>query len=73
VIRSAGDRGVVALLDARFARPDYRCLLPAYWAVRFVDDATRLSRDLKVFWAQMDGAQAPAGNDVQVTAPVAVT
>jgi DNA excision repair protein ERCC-2 len=40
VIRSAADRGVVALVDARFARPDYRCLLPAYWTVAFVDDAT---------------------------------
>jgi hypothetical protein len=28
--------------------------------------------DLKGFRAQMDGAEAPAGNDVQVTAPAAV-
>jgi hypothetical protein len=49
---------VVALVDARFARADYRRLLPAYWAVRCVEDATRLSQDLKRFWEQMDGREA---------------
>jgi len=58
VIRSAEDRGVVALVDARFARSDYRRLLPAYWAVRWVDDAAQLSMDLKRFWGQVDGREA---------------
>ncbi len=33
VIRSEQDRGVVHLLDDRFARPDVRALLPAWWAI----------------------------------------
>ena len=57
VIRSAEDRGVVALVDARFARADYRSLLPTYWTVRWVDDATQLSLGLKRFWARMDGRE----------------
>ncbi|POR53868.1 DNA excision repair protein ERCC-2 [Paraburkholderia eburnea] len=33
VIRSEEDRGVVHLLDDRFARPDVRALLPAWWEI----------------------------------------
>ncbi len=33
VIRSEADSGVVHLLDDRFARPDVRALLPAWWDV----------------------------------------
>jgi DNA excision repair protein ERCC-2 len=53
VIRSASDRGVVALIDARFARPDYRRLLPDYWTLQWADDARQLSVGLKRFWAGM--------------------
>ncbi|AVP56597.1 ATP-dependent DNA helicase [Pulveribacter suum] len=34
VIRSADDRGVVHLIDDRFARPEVRALLPAWWQVQ---------------------------------------
>ncbi len=50
VIRTATDRGVVALIDGRFARPDYRCLLPDHWRVRLVDSPEQLSDDLSRFW-----------------------
>ncbi|MEK6294016.1 MAG: helicase C-terminal domain-containing protein, partial [Paraburkholderia tropica] len=33
VIRTERDSGVVHLLDDRFARPDVRALLPAWWEV----------------------------------------
>jgi len=33
VIRSPEDRGVVHLIDDRFARPEVRALLPAWWRV----------------------------------------
>ncbi|WP_028216821.1 ATP-dependent DNA helicase [Paraburkholderia oxyphila] len=33
VIRTEHDRGVVHLLDDRFARPDVRALLPAWWQI----------------------------------------
>jgi len=39
VIRSERDRGVVHLLDERFARADVRALLPAWWKVG--DEETR--------------------------------
>jgi Rad3-related DNA helicase len=33
VIRGPGDRGVVVLMDDRFARPEVRSLLPAWWRI----------------------------------------
>ena len=33
VIRGPDDRGVVVLMDDRFARPEVRGLLPAWWRV----------------------------------------
>ena len=34
VIRTTQDRGVIFLMDDRFARPEVKCLLPAWWQVR---------------------------------------
>jgi DNA excision repair protein ERCC-2 len=33
VIRTAGDRGVVYLIDDRFAQPQVQALLPRWWAI----------------------------------------
>jgi len=33
VIRSPSDRGVIYLMDDRFARPEVRGLLPLWWRV----------------------------------------
>ena len=36
VIRTVSDRGVVYLMDDRFARPEARALLPRWWQVTLV-------------------------------------
>ena len=51
VIRSEGDRGVVLLIDDRFASPEYRRLLPAHWhGLHFVGDTEGLAHLLGNFW-----------------------
>lgn len=48
VIRTASDRGVVLLLDDRFAQPEYRRLFPKHWAhLRYVRGAEELREELK--------------------------
>ncbi|MCG2584211.1 ATP-dependent DNA helicase [Massilia sp. TS11] len=37
VIRSEGDRGMVCLIDDRFAQPDVRALLPQWWQPRLIE------------------------------------
>ncbi len=59
VIRSERDRGVVVLLDARFARADYARCLPDYWETRCCNDVDSLEQSLRVFWdtrEEIDGA-----------------
>ena len=34
VIRTLDDRGTVVLMDDRFAQPEVRALLPAWWRIR---------------------------------------
>ncbi len=51
VIRTAGDRGVVLLLDDRFAQERYRRLFPRHWAhLKYLPDAGALERELAAFW-----------------------
>ena len=50
VIRSESDRGVVLLIDARFAEPRYRRLLPAWWHTRRVRDAGEIQAAAHDFW-----------------------
>ncbi len=50
VIRSEDDRGVVILIDPRYARPEYLELLPSYWEVEAVCSAAAIGRRLHVFW-----------------------
>ena len=53
VIRTPQDRGVVLLIDDRFASPDYRRLMPPHWVhLEFVPDGDALGRALERFWAQ---------------------
>lgn len=53
VIRTPQDRGVVLLIDDRFASPDYRRLMPPHWVhLEFVPDCDALGRALERFWAQ---------------------
>lgn len=51
VIRTPEDRGVVVLLDDRYAEEPYRHLLPAHWRdVCAVGDAASLAERLRRFW-----------------------
>ena len=51
VIRTPEDRGVVLLLDDRFARPDYARLFPSHWQhIRYLHSAEELGQALQDFW-----------------------
>ncbi len=51
VIRSETDRGVVVLIDDRFAMPAYRRILPDHWhGLRFAGDTRSLRALLHRFW-----------------------
>lgn len=51
VIRDAADRGVVLLLDQRFASPRYRKLFPVHWQhARIVHKQEELQSALTAFW-----------------------
>lgn len=53
VIRTEDDRGVVLLIDSRYALPAYHGLFPPHWAhCRRVRDAQGVSEALKAFWNQ---------------------
>ena len=50
VIRSETDRGVVLLIDDRYAQSRYRTLLPPAWHVQKVACASGLQQQLAAFW-----------------------
>ncbi|MBQ8163309.1 MAG: ATP-dependent DNA helicase [Clostridia bacterium] len=51
VIRSEDERGVVVLIDDRFATPEYRELMPEYWDhIKFINSANDLLAEVKDFW-----------------------
>ena len=50
VIRSETDRGVVFLIDERFARPPYRYLLPSEWLPAPVRNSLQVEDLLTAFW-----------------------
>lgn len=51
VIRTPQDRGVVLLLDDRFATPAYRALMPPHWShLRHVTSIDALQQELTAFW-----------------------
>jgi len=57
VIRREDDRGVVVLIDDRFADPIYKKSLPKLWeGVKFIDNAKRLREVLDEFWRKVDPA-----------------
>lgn len=52
VIRREDDRGVVVLIDDRYASPEYRRLYPPHWRdMRLVGDASTLHELIRRFWA----------------------
>ncbi|MBO5788617.1 MAG: ATP-dependent DNA helicase, partial [Clostridia bacterium] len=53
VIRSETDKGVVVLIDERFADPHYRALMPKFWrTLKYAGDTASLARRLTNFWAK---------------------
>ena len=51
VIRTDTDRGIVVLLDQRYAEPRYTELFPPHWEdVRFASDAQSLAKTVTEFW-----------------------
>ena len=53
VIRTAGDRGVVLLLDDRFARSEYTRLFPRHWQhLKYLNGTEALKEELDRFWGQ---------------------
>lgn len=51
VIRTPEDKGVVLLLDDRFAQPEYTRLFPPHWKhLRYLSDTDDLARHLSRFW-----------------------
>ena len=57
VIRRSEDRGVVVLIDDRYAAPPYPALFPAHWEdLAAVGDPVSLNRYLADFWHRADGA-----------------
>lgn len=52
VIRTQEDRGVVLLLDDRFARAEYTRLFPRHWhQLQYLRSTTELEQQLTAFWA----------------------
>jgi DNA excision repair protein ERCC-2 len=50
VIRSPRDRGAILLIDPRFNRSDYRCLLPDHWSPTPIGGTRSMTAALKRFW-----------------------
>ena len=51
VIRTEHDRGVVLLLDDRFAQEGYRRLFPHHWAhLQYLPGTDALKQALQTFW-----------------------
>lgn len=56
VIRTESDRGVIVLIDDRFADPIYRKSVPALWrGMKYIPDAKTLKSELESFWKTVDG------------------
>jgi DNA excision repair protein ERCC-2 len=51
VIRSETDRGVVLLIDTRFAETRYRRLFPAWWQARRVRTTAQIKAAVESFWS----------------------
>jgi Rad3-related DNA helicase len=55
VIRREDDRGVIVLIDDRFADPIYKKSIPTLWdGMQYVSDAKDLKTELDKFWAEQN-------------------
>lgn len=60
LIRTDDDRGVIVLLDERFARRDYRALFPREWADIRLTRLERVEEDVKDFWDRQQDCEHEA-------------
>ena len=51
LIRSETDRGVVLLIDRRYAQQRYRSLLPVSWRIQPLENEAAFQRRIATFWA----------------------
>ena len=55
VIRTDTDKGVLVLIDSRYAEPTYYKLFPKYWHhIKYTGDAFSLEEILHRFWDRQD-------------------
>ena len=58
VIRRDSDRGVVVLIDDRYAQPLYRSLFPEHWqGMQFAGNPASLAELIRRFWEKTDKNQ----------------
>ena len=58
VIRTEKDKGIVVLLDDRYATPLYRDMMPPHWShIKFADSSASLADIVRRFWASKEEAQ----------------
>ncbi len=51
VIRTESDRGIVVLLDDRYATEQYRAMFPLHWShIKYSHSAQELASEVKEFW-----------------------
>lgn len=64
VIRREDDRGVIVLIDDRFADPIYKKSIPDLWHdMRYIDSAKALKERLEKFWSVSDKEKAKHTTD----------
>ena len=59
VIRTATDRGIIALLDDRFLREDYLALFPREWDRYTIVDRRNVGKAVKEFWQRSGAEEEP--------------
>ncbi|MFR8665514.1 MAG: helicase C-terminal domain-containing protein, partial [Ruthenibacterium sp.] len=53
VIRTKADRGLVLLIDSRYTRAEYRCLMPPHWShMRYVSAPKQAQELVQAFWSE---------------------
>jgi Rad3-related DNA helicase len=51
VIRSEDERGIVVLIDDRFATEEYKMIMPEYWHhIKYLNNANDLLKEVTLFW-----------------------
>lgn len=51
VIRSEDEKGIVVLIDDRFATPEYKMIMPEYWKhIKYIGNARDLLGEITEFW-----------------------